>query len=217
MTHHLLRNTLLAATAALSLSAVAATNTFELGAEGWTAAGDIEGPLTWLSSGGNPGGHVQIDDLTTGGVTYFVAPVKFLGNQSAAAGTLLRFDLKQVYPGGANQFNDEDVILRGNGLTLVYDTATNPTNGAWTSYAVPLSAAGWKLNALNGAAASDGQFASVLSNLTALNIRAEYQSGPDVGHLDNVALVPEPGSVALLLAGLGVVGVVARRGRRPAA
>ena len=217
MTHHLLRNTLLAATAALSLSAVAATSTFELGAEGWTAAGDIEGPLTWLASGGNPGGHVQIDDLTTGGVTYFVAPVKFLGNQSAAAGTLLRFDLKQVYPGGANQFNDEDVILRGNGLTLVYDTATNPTNGAWTSYAVPLSAAGWKLNALNGAAATDGQFASVLSNLTALNIRAEYQSGPDVGHLDNVALVPEPGSVALLLAGLGVVGVVARRGRRPAA
>lgn len=216
LTKHLIRNAGLAAMTMLSLSAAAATSTFDLDAEGWTAAGDIEGPLTWLDGGGNPGGHVQIDDLTIGGVTFFVAPAKFLGNQSAAAGSLLRFDLKQVYPGGANQFNDEDVILRGSGLTLVYNTASNPTNGAWTSYAVPLSAAGWKLNTLNGAAATEGQFAAVLSNLTGLTIRAEYQTGPDVGHLDNVALVPEPGAWALLLAGLGVVGGLARRTGRPA-
>jgi hypothetical protein len=56
-------------------------------------------------------------------------------------------------------------------------------------------------------------FASVLSNLTGLGIRAEYRTGADVGHLDNVAQVPEPGSVLMLLAGLGVVGAAA--GRRP--
>ena len=190
LTKHLLRTTLVATMTTLSLSAAAATSTFDLDTDGWVAVGDSEGPLTWQALGGNPGGHSQIDDLTTGGVTYFVAPAKFIGNQSAAAGTLLRFDLQQVYTGSASQFDAADIVLKGSGLTLVYDTAPNPANGAWTSYAVALSAAGWTLNTLDGTAVSDGQFAAVLSQVTGLAIRAEYRTGPDVGHLDNVALVP---------------------------
>ena len=214
MTVMSVRVALLAAVCSLSLNTMAATSRFATDAEGWIAQGDSQGPLTWVATGGNPGGHVQIDDLTTGGVTYFVAPAKFLGNQGAAAGSLLTFDLMQVYPGGADQFNSPDVVLKGAGLTLAFDTSPNPANGGWTSYAVPLSAGAWHLNTLGGALATPTQMAAVLADLASLAIRAEYQTGPDVGHLDNVVLVPEPASMALLLAGLAGVMLVVRRQRR---
>ena len=197
-----------------SLPALAVTSTFDTDAEGWSAQGDIEGPLTWSATGGNPGGNVFIDDLTTGGVTYFVAPSLFLGNFAGAFGSQLTFDLMQRYPGGPNQFDAEDVILSGGGFTVVYDTANNPVNNGWTSYSVPLSAAGWRLNTLSGSAPTEEQFLAVLSNLSSLRIRAEYQTGADVGHLDNVALVPEPTTVLMLLSGIGCVAFAARRKRR---
>lgn len=199
----------------LAWPAAAAVSTFDTDAEGWYAQGDSQGPLAWVATGGQPGGHVQIDDLTTGGVTYFMAPAKFLGNQSGAYGSLLRFDLMQVYPGGANQFNAVDVGLQGGGLSLVYDTAANPANGSWTAYAVPLTAGAWHVSALNGAVASEAQLRAALASLSALAIRAEYQTGADVGHLDNVSLVPEPAPSVMLLGGLAALGGLAhRRGRR---
>jgi hypothetical protein len=51
----------------------------------------------------------------------------------------------------------------------------------------------------------------VLANLTSLKIRAEYQTGADIGHLDNVALVPEPATNAMILMGLAGVALAARR------
>ena len=202
-------------------AAVAASSDFSSGNEGWAAMGDSLGPIEWSVSGGNPGGQVFISDSASGGVTYFLAPAAFLGNQSAAIGTNLTFDLEQVYSGGPSQFDAEDVILQGNGLTIAFNLATNPANGAWTSYTVPLSAAGWTLNTLGGAAATSAQFASVMSGLTSLRIRAEYQSGQDVGHLDNVvlatvAVVPEPATSMLVLAGLGVGLLRSRLRRSPA-
>lgn len=208
-----LRISALAFLFAASLPTLAATSTFDSDAEGWSAQGDIEGPLTWSATGGNPGGNVFIDDLTTGGVTYFVAPALFHGNFAGAFGTQLTFDLMQRYPGGANQFNDEDVILTGGGLTVVYDTANNPVNNGWTSYSVPLSPTGWRLNTLSGSAPTEEQFLAVLSNLSSLRIRAEYQTGADVGYLDNVALVPEPTTALMLLSGIGCVAFAARRKR----
>jgi hypothetical protein len=193
--------------------AQAATSRFDTGTEGWTAIGDFAAPVTWSATGGNPGGHVFIPDQVVGGVTYFVAPVAFLGDKSAAFGTNLTFDLMQVFPGGSNQFNDRDVIIEGGGLALAYDTSPNPPNGAWGSYAVPLSAGGWRLNSLSGALATDQQILSVLSSLSSLRIRAEYQTGADTGRLDNVSLVPEPRSALLFAAGLAAL-LCLRRVRR---
>lgn len=149
-----------------------------------------------------------------GGVTYFVAPGAFLGNQAGAFGTNLTFDLQQVYPGAANPFDDDDVVLTGGGLTLVYDTAVNPPNGAWASYAVPLSGGGWRVGSSTGALATDQQIQAVLSNLSSLLIRAEYQTGADTGYLDNVSLVPEPAPALMLLAGFGVLAGVRRARQR---
>ena len=196
----------------LSASAQAVTSTFDHDTEGWTAVGDSQGPLTWSGSGGQPGGRVAIDDRMLGGINYFLAPDAFLGDQSSAFGALLSFDLMQAYSGRANQLNHPDVILQGAGLTLVYDTAVNPANGSWSSYAVPLKAGGWRLNSLTGALASDAQVHSVLSGLTALKIRAEFQSGNDIGYLDNVSMVPEPTSTALFTVGfLAMLGWLQRR------
>jgi len=187
------------------IASAAITSTFDVDSDGWSAIGDFAAPVTWVAAGGNPGGHIEIPDAVSGGVTYFVAPAKFLGNQSAALGTALTFDLQQLISGGANQFNDSDVVLSGNGITLVYDLPANPAIGGWTSYSVPLVASGWAVSSLGGAAASDAQLQQVLASLAQLRIRAEYQTGADTGLLDNVALVPEPANAVMLLAGLLIV------------
>ena len=196
------------------IASAAITSTFNADSDGWSAIGDFAAPVQWVATGGNPAGHIEIPDAVLGGVTFFVAPAKFLGDKSAAIGSALTFDLQQLISGGANQFNDSDVVLTGNGITLVYDLPTNPAIGSWTSYSVPLVASGWTVSSLGGAAASESQFQQVLASLTQLRIRAEYQTGADTGLLDNVSLVPEPTNVAMLLLGLAIVlGVIRVRAR----
>ena len=181
---------------ATALAQAPAVSTFDTDAEGWTATGDAAAPVSWSATGGNPGGHITISDAATGGVTYFVAPTKFLGDQSTRYGQALTFDLQQQYVDsqGTFQFEDIDVSLTGGGLTITKSTAENPANGGWTSYSVPVDASAvWRINDLNGVQATEAQMRSILQNLTALQIRAEYQSGPDTGLLDNVRFgTPQP-------------------------
>jgi hypothetical protein len=199
-------------------------STFNADTEGWTVVGDEAGPVTWVSSGGNPGGYVSVMDSVVGGVMYFVAPDAYFGNHSGAYGTALTFDLIQNYPDSPNQFDDDvgDVVLQGSGLTLAYDLASNPVNGTWTPYSVPLTAGSWRLDSLNGPIATPEQMQLVLSDITGLQIRAEYQTGPDTDGLDSVALsaavapatAPEPSTWAMLLMGFASVGWLAHQRRR---
>jgi hypothetical protein len=208
-------------TAACSMPAAASIiSTFDTGTEGWTAAGDVAGPVTWLAGGGNPAGHLELLDQVVGGVTYFVAPAEFHGDHSAAYGTSLTFDLRQSYPGSPNQFDVSDIILTGGGLTLVFDTPMNPSNNSWTSYDILLNdLAGWHVSTLAGPLATQAQIQTTLANVTDLSIRAEYQTGPDTDSLDNVFLfspsssVTDVGSTFLLL-GLAVSGLAVLRQKR---
>jgi len=203
----------LAGSAAL---AAGAASHFGSGDEGWMASGDASSAaVTWRSTGGNPGGNIEIIDAVLGGVTFFDAPAKFLGNQLATFGQTLSFDLMQHITGNPDQFNFSDVVLSGGGLTLALDTASNPAFDAWTHYNVALSSGAWRLNDLSGAFATNAQIKTVLGSLSGLHIRAEYQTGPDTGSLDNVVLgaVPESSTAAMLALGLACLGVVARRRR----
>jgi alkaline phosphatase D len=172
------------------------------GLDGWTFINDGTN-LQRVATGGNPGGFLQITDLALGPTIYFVAPAKFLGNKASAYGNALSFDLQQTPVN--DPFDDTDVLLIGNGITLGFATPVHPAETpAWTSYTVSLLAsAGWKLGDKNGAAATEAQLQSVLANLTLVEIRGEFQNGRDVDGIDNVMLsgstVPEPATITLVL------------------
>lgn len=202
---------------------VLVSSDFSVDDEGWLLSGDATSAVpTYVSPGGNPGGFIRGVDITVGGVWFWEAPAKFLGNVSAAYGFSLTFDSRMR--GSGPLFDDSDIILVGGGLSLhLAAISPVPQDVSWTSYSALLSeTAGWRVNSLGGLAATQTQMQTVLSNLTRLRIRGEFITGPDNGDLDNVVLngvvpsaVPEPGS--LTLGGLGLatlLGFTRLRGKR---
>lgn len=164
------------------------TNTFDNDDEGWRVAGAAQGGSgvpDYFSTGGNPGGYISATDDGGGEVWYWQAPKKFLGDVSTAYKQTLTFDLKQSHTG--SQFDFLDVILAGKEIKLFFDAADNPGTD-WTHYSIPLDeSAGWKIEG-GSRAATHTEMRTVLSSLTALQIRGEYITGADTGGLDNVIL-----------------------------
>ncbi|WP_165228130.1 putative Ig domain-containing protein [Aquisphaera insulae] len=185
----------------VSPSRVLASSDFDSDSEGWKSvtlkypqAGSPPAVLgtynpTFVATGGSPGGSIRIDDpdgsLSVGNTQYWSASSKFLGDMSAAYGGILSFSLAQSPTN--DPFSQEDVILVGGGLTLVYDTSSNPATG-WTGYSVGLFEGGWRRDSLSGPAATRSDMRTVLSSLSALYIRGEFQLGPDTEWFDSVAL-----------------------------
>lgn len=174
------------------------SSTFEGGVDGWQVAGDAQTSSVtpdYNGTGGNPGGLISADDDVAGGTWYFVAPAKYLGDQRAVLGLNLRYDVK-VTP-ISSPFGNYDVVLIGGGLVIAYNTTPDPST-TWTRYVVPLSAPGWKTvpsaikSEINDAAfaalptTTPQEFETVLSSLTTLRIRGEFNNGSDTGSLDNV-------------------------------
>ena len=84
---------------------------------------------TFNPTGGNPGGFISTTDQDNGDLT-FSAPAKFLGNVSGATG--LSYDL--IYPVGAINYQPTDVILMGNGETLLWKANPDIVPGtSWMS------------------------------------------------------------------------------------
>jgi hypothetical protein len=162
---------------------------FASGADGWIITGDAQNSSVkpgFSADAGNPGGTISAKDNVAGGVWYFVAPSRYLGDNGEIVGKWLKFDLR-VDATPAKPFSNIDVKLVGNGgVVLAYDTPNDPVGDRWTTYAVPLKAEGWKVGSLTGVAATEAQFEGVMHALTALWIRGEFNSGADTGYLDNV-------------------------------
>jgi alkaline phosphatase D len=175
------------------------TSTFDTSIEGWRVAGDAQGGSAFPyheSSGGNPGGHLRVEDDVQGGVWYWVASPAFLEDKSAYYGGRLTFDLQQSSL--SSQFTDvaDVVLVGGSGVELVYDFGGDSSHPetSWTGYDLTLDESDdWRAGAHDGPAATASQVQSTLGDLTELRIRGEYVSGADTGRLDNPALVP-PGS-----------------------
>lgn len=196
---------------------------FENGTDGWTvvdyASSNYDGTpsttsaIAYQENWGDPGGFVHATDPSSGSF-YFNAPTASLGDFSAFIGGTLSYS-RYTTPATPAWRGDADVILSGAGLVLVSLGETNPGT-TWDSLSFNLTASAWHLDTLSGAAPTAQQFASVLSSLSVLRIRGEYVDGVvETSGLDSVTFqaVPEPGTWAMMAAGLGVLGLVAWRRR----
>ncbi|MCP4536741.1 MAG: DUF11 domain-containing protein, partial [Chloroflexi bacterium] len=163
------------------------SSTFDTDNEGWstTPDGQIQ---AWNGTAGNPGGAFLVNDGQTGGWFDYVAPAKFLGDQSIFYGGTLNFDLYVTAGGGAAgaaQISDGTT-------TLSFGGATSIGNYTWTSYTATLTAADW--------GTTEAEMRQVLSNLAWIWIQGEYIGIAAHGRLDNVFMTcpppPTPGGVS---------------------
>jgi hypothetical protein len=182
-----------------------AISTFDTNDEGWSVTGDVHG-FQWQSGIGNPPGSVLGIDDVLGDTWGFLAPSKFLGNQGAAYGNTLSYDIK-ITASETSPWLSPDISLTGGGLTInLYEQS--PVVNVWTSYEVLLTElAGWKKS--DDTIPTAAEMEQVLGNLTRLYIRAEYKSGADQANLDNVVLTPQPATMCLF--GLGALSLLRRK------
>ena len=189
-----------------ALAGVFVISSFNTSTEGWTPGGDGINPV-WVSSGGDPGGYLNITDGAQGPMWFFVAPSEYTGNKSGAFGQNLTYSLRLSSNNGwMPDFGD--VFLDGNGQTIAADSGPAPGT-SWERFGVTLdSSGGWRFDDLSGAVATDAEIAAVLANLTGVRIRGEYTSGSDNADLDSVVM-GEPGPIpALGPIGLGILAAL---------
>ncbi len=167
-------------------TAAYAASSFDANDEAWSLNGDAAAQVELRSVGGNPGGHICGKDSVNGDIWYFIAPPRFLGDASRTFGKRLTWDLKQdnMY----QQLKGRDVVLQGNGLSLVFNIKATPAK-EWTAYEARLDGeSGWKFDDAAQPAATEEQVRQVLKAITSLRLRGEFADGPDSACLDNVFL-----------------------------
>jgi gliding motility-associated-like protein len=176
----------------LALTTFCQQSTFDTDADGWTAIDSNTGSTPgYQSTGGNPGGFIQVFDGVGGTATFYVASPKFLGDKSEYYGGTLQFDLQvSVAPNSSTA----GVRLTGGGLTLVKlltpEYSLPAIAPAWSSYSFRLDeSVAWRVTSTTGVVATATQIQTVLANLTELAINGEYSTvSADGGGLDNVFL-----------------------------
>jgi hypothetical protein len=183
------------------------TSTFDTGTEGWIAV-DPTGDYTasWSSTNGNPGGFLLGTETSPlGGTGYFIAPSNWLGNLSSYAGGILSYDIKVV--GGTSYFDDVDVIISSGGNSASWSSHVNPVDQGWLNFQVQLTSANF----------TGGDLATILANVTKIQIRGEYIDGSETEGIDNVnlmtAAVPEPSTWAMMILGFAGLGFMGYRRR----
>jgi len=165
--------------------------------------------LTYVSSGGTPGGYVSADDRD-GFSDWFRAPAAYRGDQSSTLGEELSFSLLANLVGT----DSVGVVIVGASNTL-FGEATAP-NIAWTDYSLQLTnSALWRLNSPTGTMATNTQFADVFTDIKALYIKSDWSVADHITGLDSVSLgfaaVPEPNSMIILGALLAPAAFQRRR------
>ena len=184
------------------VDALMISSTFDTDADGWVS--NSGGSLSYVASGGNPGGFIQIADAGVSPNYGVIAPGKFLGDLSAFDGGQLVFDLKIIDQGnGGNQDNVGPRITNG------IDTASfsfNPNQPSdWKKHSVPLTASAWGLTQL--------QWIALLSNVTEIQVFIELFGGDDITGFDNFKLTSIPEPATMLLFGSGLIGLAGLRKR----
>jgi hypothetical protein len=193
----------------VSPSLALGAGTFDAGLEGWTADG---GTLVYVAMGGNPGGFLQLTDETSSNM-FLTAPQNefYSGDLSGYVNGFVQFDARLVgLSGAATTFPTFGrITFSSGGTSASFDLAPlgEPTD-PWTTYVAMLTSPPW---------GTDFEaWLAILSNVTSLTVNLESHSPivETVG-FDNFRLrgLPEPTTLALAIAGIGVA-VLVRSGRR---
>jgi len=218
-----------------------ATSTFSAGTEGWDSFSFLDNgePEFNRFFGGsfavtyNPGSspYISAQDPDEGW-EYFRAGPAFLGNQSAALGGTFVFNIARLdtFPDQMNNPEPPPVALASGNLILVYTGSVAVPSSVFATDTIPLNADGsWKISdpgtGAIGAAATQAQLSTVLSNLTGLYILGDwfFGAGPingDTYGIANVSLnagpasaTPEPAPSILLASALLGLAYLRRRAR----
>jgi len=167
---------------------------FVSGVEGWEIEGDAKGSqgvipnFSEINGVGNSGYIYAIDDATDG-VWYFLAPSKYLGDKSKFFNGKIEFYLIQDSL-MADQFDDNDLIIEGvSGKKIIYKHENYPTQ-TWTKYQIKLNSDSQWVDE-NGDIASDENIKAILSNITKIMIRGEFEDGLDTGGLDGFKFIKQ--------------------------
>src|SRR5688572_29246456 len=179
-------------------------STFDSGYDGWSPVSfDNSRGWTWQAQGGNGGGFVQIANeggLSAPFFNFISGAPGFLGDWSSLAGVgAFRYDFKTDDPSPIR--NAYVIVESATGGRMIYDQSYLPTAGGlgWQTISAVLTPGHWKIQ--------QGSWESILSNVSSVEIYPLYQDsgGSYQGRLmgiDNIMLVPEPGTWALLGVGL---------------
>jgi len=228
-----MRPTLLAALLAAGLGVFSAAHavvpgeidTFSAGIEGWFAGGGPNAgvpalPPVVVASGGPAGAGDAFLQLSAdgsggpGGRLVGINGAQWAGDYTAAGIGAIAMDLRN--------FGNADLTIR---LYLEDPIPGPPLNAAVTTLGFVLPAGGSWTHAVFPVAAADlmalqGDASTLLGNTTLLRIfsGADPAFPPErmvgvlgVDNIEAIAAIPEPGTVALLAAGLALVGARARR------
>jgi hypothetical protein len=219
----------------MTASAGIIVSDFSSGLDGWILGdNDPASTLTYIASGGNPGGFIQFNDAAQGANDAFSAPAKFLGNDAGFVNGTLSFDLAHNTP--AEDISTTPLVIidtTGDSLSLILGPpATSSSPFVWTNYNIALNTTAGFLfdggtntsngfNLSGGTVATQNQINTVLSDVSLILVPADLHSGTELTGLDNFALspaVPEPASWGMLAGGVvAVVALIRRRAGKVAA
>jgi hypothetical protein len=134
-----------------------------------------------------------------------VAPSSWSGDWTSLIGNRLEYDLI-ILSGPDGNADQPDVKIFGAGMSMSWWSYIRPISQVWTHFAVDLLPTNFGV--------SEETFNTIMADVTALHIRGEMIAGYDVEALDNVRIVPIPGTVLLLGSGLLGLGLLGYRRKR---